>query len=154
MAADIYDPLTEYVNVFRGRFREVAKNTFAKLAEEAKVNVEANRATCRQLYSLEDSISELKSSIRKWNALSILLWVVFGVGGALAIMEYSNLPTQAFVAILVGVGAVLLLQLQWVMPRLNTLKEERDDQEGTAARLKAEAWKQMEPLNRLYADST
>ena len=150
MAADIYDPLTEYVNVFRGRFREVAKNTFAKLAEEAKVNVEANRATCRQLYSLEDSISELKSSIRKWNALSILLWVVFGVGGALAIMEYSNLPTQAFVAILVGVGAVLLLQLQWVMPRLNTLKEERDDQEGTAARLKAEAWKQMEPLNRLY----
>ena len=80
MAADIYDPLTEYVNVFRGRFREVAKNTFAKLAEEAKVNVEANRATCRQLYSLEDSISELKSSIRKWNALSILLWVVFGVG--------------------------------------------------------------------------
>ena len=32
MMQDIYDPLTEYLNVFRGRFADVARQTFAQLA--------------------------------------------------------------------------------------------------------------------------
>lgn len=40
MLKDVYDPLTEYVNVYHKRFRDVAKKTFAELAEEALVDVE------------------------------------------------------------------------------------------------------------------
>ena len=50
MLKDIYEPLTEYINVFRERFKKVAEETFAELAAEAQVDIEANRETCRQLY--------------------------------------------------------------------------------------------------------
>ena len=47
MVQDIYDPLLEYVRVFHDRFKEVSEETFAELAKEAQVDVEANRETCR-----------------------------------------------------------------------------------------------------------
>ena len=46
MANDIYDPLDEYVNTFRPKFERVARETFAELAKEAQVDVEANHETC------------------------------------------------------------------------------------------------------------
>lgn len=39
MQKDIYDPLKEYVNVYRHKFKEVAEKTFAELAAEAQVDV-------------------------------------------------------------------------------------------------------------------
>ena len=45
MTDDIYDPLDEYVNTFQPRFEQVAKDTFAQLAKEAQVDVDANRQT-------------------------------------------------------------------------------------------------------------
>lgn len=41
---DVYDPLDEYANVFKDKFEQVAKDTFARLAEEAQVDVKANEA--------------------------------------------------------------------------------------------------------------
>jgi len=55
MTDDIYDPLDEYVNTFQPRFEQVAKDTFAQLAKEAQVDVDANRQTCRLLYDAEKS---------------------------------------------------------------------------------------------------
>lgn len=60
MLKDIYDPLTEYINVFRDRFKVVSEETFAELAAEANVNIEANHETCRQLYATEDVLSSVK----------------------------------------------------------------------------------------------
>ena len=45
MTDDIYDPLDEYVNTFQPRFEQEAKDTFAQLAKEAQVDVDANRQT-------------------------------------------------------------------------------------------------------------
>ena len=39
MMQDIYDPLTEYLNLFRDRFADVAHETFAQLAQEAQVDL-------------------------------------------------------------------------------------------------------------------
>ena len=41
---DVYDPLDEYANVFRDKFEQVAKDTFAQSAEETQVDVKANEA--------------------------------------------------------------------------------------------------------------
>lgn len=50
MDNDIYDPLTEYKNVFRDRFRRIAMQTFDELAQEADVDVAANRITCSKIW--------------------------------------------------------------------------------------------------------
>ena len=41
MIPDIYDPLSEYANVYKDKFKEVAEKTFAKLAKEANVDYNA-----------------------------------------------------------------------------------------------------------------
>ena len=70
---DIYDPLTEYVNVFRDRFKEITEATFAELAGEAQVDIEANHETCRQLYETEKILSSVESYISRWKAWRLLL---------------------------------------------------------------------------------
>ena len=74
MAEDIYDPLEEYVSVFRDRFQQVARDTFAALAAEARVDVEANHVTCKCLYEAEKALHSIKSSIGWATALCVVLW--------------------------------------------------------------------------------
>lgn len=154
MIQDIYDPLTEYVNVFRDRFKDVAEATFAQLALEAQVDVEANRETCRQLYATEESLSSVKRRIAWWTVLCVVLWLVVIGGGIYAFVIYQDASRQveSWVYATIGGGVVvaLLLLSFWVHPRRRALKEEGDDLEATVTELKEEAWKQMAPLNRLY----
>lgn len=150
MLKDIYDPLTEYVNVFRDRFKEVAEATFAELAEEAQVDIEANHETCGQLYATDDILSSVKTRIGWWTAWCVLLWLVV-VGGISAVFV---LQQELETHILVGIGVVALVAIVYlfmrVHPRLKALKSERDGLAATVDQLKKEAWEQMSPLNRLY----
>lgn len=150
MVKDIYDPLTEYVNVFRDRFKEVAEATFAELAEEAQVDIEANHETCRQVYATEAILSSVKTRIGWWTAWCVLLWLVV-VGGIIAIVVLQQeLEMQILVVIAVVVMVAIVYLLMRVHPRLKVLKSERDGLAATVAQLKKEAWEQMSPLNRLY----
>lgn len=150
MLKDIYDPLTEYVNVFRDRFKEVAEATFAELAEEAQVDIEANHEICRQVYSTEDILSSVKTRIGWWTAWCVLLWMVV-VGGIIAIIVLQQeLEMQILVVIAVVVMVAIVYLLMRVHPRLKVLKSERDGLVATVDQLKKEAWEQMSPLNRLY----
>lgn len=71
MPQDIYDPLTDYTNIFQPRFKEVTKKTFEELAEEAQVNVEANRETCRKIYENEEKLSSVKTKGGCWKVVLI-----------------------------------------------------------------------------------
>ncbi|MDE6224549.1 MAG: hypothetical protein K2M25_00240, partial [Muribaculaceae bacterium] len=91
MDNDIYDPLDEYVNVFKERFKEVAQSTFDELAAEANVDVDANRATCAEIYKTQDSIADLKKRIGRWKFLCIVMWILFAGGtGYAALCFYNN----------------------------------------------------------------
>ena len=59
MVEDIYDPLEEYSNVYREKFKKVCEDTFAELAREANIDIEANRQTCQKVYDNEGK--EVKS---------------------------------------------------------------------------------------------
>ena len=48
MVEDIYDPLEEYSNVYREKFKKVCEDTFAELAREANIDIKANRQTCQK----------------------------------------------------------------------------------------------------------
>lgn len=149
MLKDIYDPLTEYVNVFRDRFKEVAETTFAELAEEAQVDIEANHETCRQLYATEKILFSVKTRIGWWMAWCVLLWLVV-VGGIIAVFVLQQeLERNILILIVVVLVAIIYLFMR-VHPRLKVLKSERDGLAATVDQFKKEAWEQMSPLNRLY----
>lgn len=149
MLKDIYDPLTEYVNVFRDRFKEVAETTFAELAEEAQVDIEANHETCRQLYATEKILSSVKTRIGWWMAWCVLLWLVV-VGGIIAVFVLQQELERHILTVIVVVLVAIVYLFMGVHPRLKVLKSERDGLAATVDQFKKEAWEQMSPLNRLY----
>ena len=152
MIQDIYDPLTEYVDVFQGRFKEVAEETFAQLAKEANVDVESNRKTCQQIYSTQEKSSNASSSISRWTILCVVLWVCIAFATIQAFTSYQSdrLTPTVGVPLLVAVVLILILLFKKVHPRLRELKSQRSQLDSEVAQLKEKAWQQMAPLNRLY----
>ena len=150
MPNDIYDPLTEYAEVFKDRFKDVAEKTFAELADEAQVDVEANRETCRQIYSTQESLSDVKSQLNWWTFGCWALWILAGVLVIMIFVKAGEAETSTL--FLLGLAAVLIsiYLFMKVHPRMRELKAERDDLSATVGKLKDEAWGQMQPLNRLY----
>lgn len=150
MTEDIYDPLDEYAGKFRPRFEQVAKETFAQLAREANVDVTANRETCRLLDMTEDELGSVKSSINWTTFLCVVLWCGLAVGGWVLYSQWQVIDSWYVVGIGLAMVVALILLLAKVHPRLSQLKDERDNLQDKAEQYKAEAWRQMEPLNRLY----
>lgn len=150
MQKDIYDPLKEYVNVYRDKFKEVAEKTFAELAAEAQVDVGKNRDTCRRIYSEEDSLSKVMTSIRWQKVWRVLLWLCVVVGFIVGftmydVLDYVDLLIVGFVIF----GALGLLFTD-INPKIKEMKSERDKLAAKVDELKKEAWQQMAPLNNLY----
>ena len=150
MTDDIYDPLDEYVNTFQPRFEQVAKDTFAQLAKEAQVDVDANRQTCRLLYDAEKSLGAVKSRIGWTTFLCVILWCCADIGIFVICKDYGTMSPAIATAVLLSVLAAVILLLSVIHPRLKRLKAERGDLKQTIAQHKDEAWEQMAPLNRLY----
>lgn len=150
MQKDIYDPLKEYVNVYRDKFKEVAEKTFAELAAEAQVDVGKNRETCRRIYSEENSLSKVMSNIRWQKVWRVLLWLCVAVGFIVGftmydVLDYVDLLIVGFVIF----GALGLLFTD-INPKIKEMKSERDKLAAKVDKLKKEAWQQMAPLNNLY----
>lgn len=153
MIKDIYDPLSEYINVFRDRFQQVAKSTFEQLAAEAEVDVGANRQTCAKLKAAVSKRESLSKTIGWWKFLCVLLWIIAGAALAFAVFDFEavqSLWAYLLPAAIAGIGAIIALELALIHPKLKALKRKRDEIEDQIRKLQAEAWKQMEPLNSLY----
>ena len=149
MLKDIYDPLTEYINVFHDRFRDVCGTTFSELADEAHIDVEANQATCRKVYATQEKLLNVKTRIGRWTFCSGLLWAGILAAVILSIVRHEELGQGIYLLILFAVAALFFLFLL-VHPRIKKLKNDRRTLSDTLAKFKDEAWKQMSPLNRLY----
>lgn len=147
---DIYDPLTEYTNVFRERFKEVAENTFDKLARESGIDVEQNRKTCAQLYKDEDKLESVKTSRNHWNLWSVFLWFTVVVGVMFFVIMFEVWSWWLLTLIGMAVVAALLHFFLKALPSLKMLKKMREELEPRIKKQREEAWEQMAPLNRLY----
>ena len=150
MQKDIYDPLTEYVNVYRHKFKEVAEKTFAELAAEAQVDVGKNRETCRRIYSEEDSLSKVEAGIRWQKVWRVLLWLCVAVGFIVGFTMYEELDYADLIIIGFIIFGALGLLFTDINPKIKEMKSERDKLTAKVDKLKKEAWQQMAPLNNLY----
>ena len=149
MVQDIYDPLSDYVNIYRGRFKEVCENTFGELATEANVNVEENRKTCSELYKAQAELDQIRSKITALTVLCVLLWIV--VAAAIAsVFLVKEMTAGVIAAGAILVVLIIILQVLIVHPRLKLLKNGRDQLMSKVSSLTDAAWEQMKPLNDLY----
>lgn len=121
MAQEIYDPLDAYVNVFKDRFRHVAEATFAQLAAESHVDVEANRKTCHKIYNTAQSANNAASRLSWWTMLCIVLWIAVIVGATLTTVNYDDWTPECVVATGTATVAVLLMLILRVHPKLSAL---------------------------------
>ena len=150
MDSDIYDPLAEYKNVFRDRFRRIAMQTFDELAQEADVDVAANRITCSKIYNRNVDLSFLNSDINSWKVRSVVL-IIAAVAGVLCFFGlYDELDKLCKGLIVLATIVDVAFLFTKVYPKLRNLKTERESLCGEIDVFTNEAWKQMEPLNRLY----
>lgn len=150
MQKDIYDPLKEYVNVYRDKFKEVAEKTFAELAAEAQVDVGKNRETCRRIYSEENSLSKVMTSIRWQKVWRVLLWLCVAVGFIVGFTMYDVLDYVDLLIVGIVIFGALGLLFTDINPKIKEMKSERDKLTAKVDKLKKEAWQQMAPLNNLY----
>ena len=150
MQKDIYDPLKEYVNVYRHKFKEVAEKTFAELAAEAQVDVGKNRETCRRIYSEENSLRKVQTSIRWQKVWCVLLWLCVAVGFIVGFTMYDVLDYVDLLIIGFVIFGALGLLFADINPKMKEMKLERDKLTAKVDKLKKEAWQQMAPLNNLY----
>ncbi len=150
MVQDVYDPLTEYEQVFRDRFKEVAKSTFEQLAAEAQVDVDSNRQTCSEIYQQEEQLESVGSKLNWLTALCVFLWIAIIASVAIIFFMWQGVfEIWMLCASVFDVIALLLLVIK-IHPAISRLKGVKSDLEYQVDSLKAEAWRQMEPLNRLY----
>ena len=149
MVQDVYDPLAEYSRVFRDRFKEIAKRTFAELAAEAKVDVEANRETCWKIFNTRNSLAGVRSRIKRWTCWCVVLWIAVAVGIILMLVKQAEW-SDYLIWMGAGVVTALLFLFTQVHPRLKSLKEGRKDLSETLHGLYIQGWTQMDPLNSLF----
>ena len=124
--------------------------TFAQLAAESHVDVEANRKTCHKIYNTAQSANNAASRLSRWTMLCIVLWITVIVGATLTIVNYGDWTPECVVATGTATAAVLLMLILRVHPKLSALRKLHLDETSHVSSLKSEALEQMEPLNRLY----
>ena len=150
MVEDIYDPLNEYISIFKEKFKKVADETFNALADETQVDVEANRETCRQIYAGEKNLTDVSGRITMWTIVCVILWIAVVAGGAVVYVKWNEFPMEYL--LMIGGGAILLLVflLLKVHPKLKSLRAQHNDLDNKVKTLKEQAWNQMAALNKLY----
>jgi len=150
MVEDILDPLEEYQKVFAPRFSEVCNRTFDELAAEAKVDVEANREVCRKIRSTEEHLASVSKKLKMWKVACGVMWAGVVIAAVVLAVKWSDLPWWGIALCFIGIAGLLAALFVKVHPFIKQYKKESSDAHAAIDQLKAEAWKQMEPLNNLF----
>ncbi|MCR5184139.1 MAG: hypothetical protein K6B46_05535 [Opitutales bacterium] len=157
---DIYDPLKSYAEEFREKFQSVAAETFRGLVEDSGIDIAANKVTVKALYETEDRLSKVSSALSRWRLVRIILLLV-AVAGLLLPVLTANANDWDFGRISDGAAKFLLATMAaaaiaapvivfCLNDKIKFLSGEKENLEKKVTALKQEAWRQLEPLNKLY----
>lgn len=155
---DVYEPLQKYRDEFRVKFARLTAEAFDRLTRASGVDVAANAGLVAKIRSLERRIARERSA-RQWKGFLVSLVAVAisclgcQVWRCLAPFFDAEGPKPNMEALFwFGVSLACALALEFVVlvpwyrdstALLARLRDKRDETEATA-------WRQMEPLNRLY----
>ena len=155
---DVYEPLQKYRDEFRVKFAQLTAKAFDRLTRASGVDVAANAGLVAKIRSLERRIAR-ERSVRQWKGFLVSLVAVvisclgYQVWRCLAPFFDAEGPKPNMETLFwFGISLACALALEFVVlvpwyrdstALLARLKDKRDETESTA-------WRQMEPLNRLY----
>lgn len=142
---------------------EHARNTeeaFDKLAAESGVDQEGNAALVREIRKQEAEIESVKSSLGFWRFIRTLLvlLVISGlIGLGLYIAQLCGYPLIDYpIPLWLGgasAGAALLMMIiisRSLNPRIRSFQQLLEEKQQLLKSEMEEAWRQMDPLNRLF----
>lgn len=147
MEDTVYDPLERYKSVYRDEFLKSAKEAFEKLADEAKIDKEANKVLCAQIAFSSETRDEISASLSRYSVFRIVCWVI-AIALFLAWMIAPEYPMTQIGLLLFPVAVCVNLFL--FNKKIDTLRDELENLDEEIRQKKEEAWKQMAPLNDLF----
>ena len=148
MIEDVYEPLARYRDEFREKFSSLVREKFKELTQKSNVDVGANRVLVKEIKALQikaDSAST-KTTFYGW------LMALGFIGAALAIVvafATGDSDPETCSACVLGIVAGVVLGIAMI-PLYNAASKLLRNLQAQIAQKKDAAWKQMEPLNRLY----
>ncbi len=156
---DILEPRKKYLNELERTHRDNVEQYFQELLQEAKIDGNANKKTCEQIYSLEAQLKKLKakqSSSRALFAGAIILFVLLLFTGLImAAIGGNSAPTNSLLVtfgLLISFGAIAFLVFA-IVKKVRSGKAIAKAIENITKQieeLRQKAYGQMAALNNLY----
>ena len=154
----LLEPLLLYKNQLKDSFHQNAEEYFEELTKKSETDVEKNQELCRQYYTEQKTVNNLKNkqgSKKTLKGLSIVGIVLFASAAVLLIAIGATNPSFLLTGILSGVGSLLLMGLCiFFVVKLNkiikNLAELIATHEKKAKELLDAAYETMARLNSLY----
>ena len=161
---NIFEPLSAFKGVYKDKFDKNANDYFDELTKRSNIDIEANRKTNREIVKATADAEKLNKKISTRIGLRVFLIVLIVFSFIAAILGIylaaTNESGEMLLPILLIVIGVVLIALFFVLifvvinPKLKSLRALKKEQDSLIVKLKNEAWAQMEPLNKLFVDST
>lgn len=147
----IYEPKQLYTDTLRQQYHDKAEEVFEKMAEDAQIDIEANRSHVKQYNALMEKVKSLEGTLKstKGKRTAIIVGIALGffLGGLLTLISFFNLGSLWYL-LLIG---ILLIGLAIFLIIFNQKKMKKLEEEHQAMLDKAK--KDAEDmLNVCYAD--
>ena len=152
MIEDVYEPLVRYRDEFRQKFATRAREKFKELTQKSKVDVRANRVLVNEIKSLQAAADSAGTRKKGYGCL-MALGFVGAVVALLGIGTTDDCEQETQSLCCLGVVAGILLGCVMI-PLYRGAAKRLANLESKIAAKKSVAWKQMEPLNRLFTWDT
>ncbi len=148
MTEDVYEPLARYRDEFREKFAALTREKFKELTDRSGIDVGANRRLVAKIKKLQ---GEADSASTRKTCCGCLMAVGFVCAAAAIIgaIATSDVDSETQGLCLIGIVAGLVLGIAMIPP-FNAAARLLTSLKSQIAAKKENAWRQMEPLNRLY----
>ena len=146
MIEDVYEPLARYRDEFRDKFAGLTREKFKELTQKSGVDVGANRVLVGEIKRLQAAADSAgsKKSLYGWLIALGFVGAIVSLAGALGVYEVAE-RWWCVAGIIAGVAFAFAM-----MPLRKSAAELLARLQSQISAKKSVAWKQMEPLNRLY----
>lgn len=148
----LLEPLKYYNQILKNRHKENLEEHFEELVRKSGIDVEQNRQTVKKYDAEMEKVNRERNRLRLWNALFITLIIVGIVGIILVLVSFTE-EMQSEAMLYAGIGAAaggFLIAFFVVRPKKKNSKKIKDKLLAAANEVKAQALREMAPLNAIF----
>lgn len=156
MIDEIYEPLDRFANEFKETFSRLTSETFERLKKQSGVDEDANVVLCRKIKKLQEKKKESNSRKSLFTTLIVLVCIlcVFLIGFCFAAgADQTASPAKTgykVIGAMLGFGVLLVYLFSYLIPEVRRIGRLVAKLTEIISENEAEAWAQMQPLNRLF----